>query len=666
MTGDDAMVAASATGVERASTGALRLGQGAPFVLVGLATLVALECMRVLFSVAYHTGESVGWTTTGLLVVALFAVPAVGALVPRAVSLARVLVVGVVGAALGRLALQLVGDVSFGLALGVTGLALVALSLAVVALEQHRTFGSLSAAVAVTTGVALDVVVRSTDATWDIVWRRDPTSWVLTLATLVGLLAALVLSVRTGAVPDGERAGAGLAAFVLWPYLYFLVFYAESPAFLDSSGGVRLPVGIAVALLNAAGAVVVLGLVARWILPASVTVAVAGVVAVVAYLLPAATGWSAVVLCVVVQLGAAALVGRVSGAERGAASERISRSALGFAGGAVLFATATLLYTLHTIQPLPVTNRLVPAALGLVLAVAALAPEVRAAAGAPGRSPRPPVLRGPVGVVAGGLVALAIVVPLAVAVSWPSPASVVVGDRPLKVMTFNIQQGVTLGQLDLEQIAQVVDGAAPDVVVMEEVGRGWSVSGMTDEGEWFRRRLRMEVAWGAAADRQFGNLVLSRVPVAQRDVLALGKGNGTQDRSALFVTLDLGDGRTVQVIGTHLQNGSPAAFHETRAQEYQAILERWGGRPGTVFIGDLNTYPRQVPPGWPELNLVLDAGFHTTQDLDQCVMPTSNTNCPDWIFVSPDQDVSPVSIVVDRPDHRPITATVTPGVASGP
>ena len=30
-------------------------------------------------------------------------------------------------------------------------------------------------------------------------------------------------------------------------------------------------------------------------------------------------------------------------------------------------------------------------------------------------------------------------------------------------------------------------------------------------------------------------------------------------------------------------------------------------------------------------------------------MPTSNQNCPDWIFVSPDLTESEVQVVVDRP-----------------
>jgi endonuclease/exonuclease/phosphatase family metal-dependent hydrolase len=258
------------------------------------------------------------------------------------------------------------------------------------------------------------------------------------------------------------------------------------------------------------------------------------------------------------------------------------------------------------------------------------------------------------------LAGLAVAVPLVVLGLWPDTPHPDVTARPIRVLTFNIEQGLTLGQLHLDQLAGYVEQADPDVVVLQEVGRGWALSGMTDGGEWFSRRLGMPFVWGPAADNQFGNVVMSRLPITDQQLLDLGKGHGTQDRSAILVSLDLGRGRDLGVIGTHLMNGSRAPMHESRAQAYRDILDAWAGRPRTVFLGDLNTYPRDVPPGWPELNLPLDAGFRTNQDVDECTMPTSNQNCPDWIFVTSDLTQSPVTIVVDRPDHRPITAEVTP------
>jgi endonuclease/exonuclease/phosphatase family metal-dependent hydrolase len=306
-----------------------------------------------------------------------------------------------------------------------------------------------------------------------------------------------------------------------------ILLYAQSPAFLGSSVGVRHAVGLGIALLDAALAVIVLA-----------------------------------------QAGAAALLGSSTGSARHEWRDGISRSTAAFAGGAVWMVAVAIL---HTVQPLPFSNRFVPAAVGLLMLT--------------------------------GLVAVtAVAATLVVTALWPATEHPDVADRPLRVLTFDIEQGLTLGQLDLDELAGFVERADPDVVMMQEVGRGWSLSGMTDGAEWFSPRLRMPFVWGPAADNQFGNAVYSRVPITDHEVLSLGKGNGTQDRSAVFVTLDRGNGRDLHVIGTHSR---------------------------------------------------------TNQDVDRCTMPTSNANCPDWIFVTPDLGLSPVTIAVDRPDHRPITAEIT-------
>lgn len=208
-------------------------------------------------------------------------------------------------------------------------------------------------------------------------------------------------------------------------------------------------------------------------------------------------------------------------------------------------------------------------------------------------------------------------------------------------------------------MARTIEAGQPDVVVIEELGRGWAVSGMTDEAEWLRRRLGLPYAWAPANDHQFGNIVLSRLPILDSKALTLPRREGNQQRSAVFLAVDPGDGAPVHIIGTHLENGDPQPFKDARAQAYRDILAEWNGQPRTVFLGDFNTYPREVPPGWPELDIPLDAGFHTPQDTDHCTMPTSNENCPDWIMASPDAQLSPVTVVVDRADHRPITARVT-------
>jgi endonuclease/exonuclease/phosphatase family metal-dependent hydrolase len=641
--------------------------------LVAVGTVVLLECARVLFSVGYATGEDLGWIVAGLAVVALFSAGLIAAPLQRVLGARDVLLVAVGGVVVLRLGIQAVDPIPLWLALAGTGAGLVTLTLGLAALRSSFDDGSVLAILAVGGGVAIDVAVRATDATWDIPWRRDGWAWGITLLLAAVLVASALGCRRSGVVPADEDRGGPLVALLVWPYLYFVVVYLQSPAHLDAVLGVPVATGVAVAALNALVGIGIVLLVSRHGLPRPARVIGGLALAACGFVLPAATGAAALALALVTQVIAAGVLGAVAGAERDERRPGIALTALASAAGGVAFATATMLFVLHTIQPLPVTNQVVPALLGALTVLSVRArptPPTRTAAGDAASTPTAGrVVSGPVAAALVGAVgALSLAAVLGLALTAPSidrdavAAATPDGARTLAVMSFNIDQGVTEGQLDLEQLADVIDGAHPDVVVVEEVARGWSLSGMTDEAEWFHRRLGMEYVWSPAADARFGNLVLSRLPVEDSQILTLERIDGTQDRSVAIVTVDPdGDatGPDVTIIGGHLQNGSEPPIHDERAVSYRKILGAWAGRERTVLVGDLNTYPREVPPGWPELDLVLDAGFATTQNTALCTMPTSNDNCPDWILTSPDLPPAPVRIVVDRPDHRPIAATVT-------
>ena len=167
---------------------------------------------------------------------------------------------------------------------------------------------------ALTVGLFVDVVLRATGTSWDIVWRTDALAWGLTVALLVGLAAAAAVAVRAGAVPDADDRGAGLSIFLLWPYLYLAIVYTENPGFLDSAGGVRYAAGLALALLTAVLAVVALVGAARWGLPRAVVVPAALVLAVLGFVLGGDPGAVVIVAAVVAQIVAAALLGAASGA----------------------------------------------------------------------------------------------------------------------------------------------------------------------------------------------------------------------------------------------------------------------------------------------------------------------------------------------------------------
>ena len=561
-----------------------------------------------------------------------------------------VLVGAVVALGAGRLAVQASGDVSLALVGVTTAVGLLAFALATVAVHRHTPEGSTGIAAACTLGLAVDTLIRATSTTWDIVWRQDPVAWVLA-AAVVGAVAAVTLTAAgvgsyptaTMVVVPSPRSCCGPIS--TWPSSTRRARRSWTPR------GVSYPVGLALALGAAALALVVIVAVARHGLPRFAAAGLAVGLAVVVFVLPIATGAAVIVLAVLAQAAAPHCSARPP-------ARTATRSATALpprpppSPGVGCGSPPPCSCSPST----PCSPCRSPTA-SCPPRSACRWPSPCSPRRARGRRPGSPA--GCAGRCRWWWPRPVVVAPLVVAASWPATTHSDVAARPIRVLTFNIEQGLTLGQLHLEQMAQFVDDAGPDVVVMEEVGRGWSLSGMTDDAEWFSRRLGMPYAWSPAADHQFGNVVFSRLPITDEQVLALGKGNGTQDRSAVFVTLDVGGGGDLTVIGTHLMNGSQPSMHESRAQAYRYILDRWGGRSRTVLLGDLNTYPRDVPPGWPELDIPLDAGFGTNQDLDQCTMPTSNQNCPDWIFTTGDLGLSPVTVVVDRPDHRPITAEVS-------
>jgi endonuclease/exonuclease/phosphatase family metal-dependent hydrolase len=609
-------------------------------------TALTVEMVRVLFSVGYHLAERVGWVPGGVLVVATFAAPILGAMVSSAFG-SRTVFVTVAALVVSRIAMQLVRPAPYWMAAVGTAIGLIAIT------EMLTFAGRLEFGLGVVGGLGLDMVVRLQGRTWDTPWRGDFAAWLFTGSLCAAVVIALILRKRSGQCV--RTSGSPLAGFLLGPFLYLACFYTMSPAFVASSGHLSLPTAALIAIGDALVATLALSvgvgaLATPWwsqlgyrgrpaILAAGSALTVGGA------LLATTTGSAAIALVVSVHVLAAVCFGialRAVGQPRRWTADHVS-----FTGGALVFAILTLGYQISFLVPLPVPARFMPALAGAFFLLTGTAHvPFPAVTGKPRRLPG-------LACMTGCLAALMVIVPVGLGATAATATPIPLPVRTMKVMTFNINQAVREGYLDLHEISSQVKAEDPDVVVMEEVGRGMAVSGMTEQAAWLSQSLAMRFVWAPAGDNQLGNLVLSKMPVLSNQVLNLGRGAGTEDRSAIFVRVDLGDGLDLTVIGAHLQNGSGTDLHATRLAEYRTILEHWAGRPRTILLGDLNTYP-----GWPELEAVTSAGFHTTQDLQRCSMPTSNSNCPDWIFASSDLSLSDVHVTADRPDHRPVLGTV--------
>jgi endonuclease/exonuclease/phosphatase family metal-dependent hydrolase len=171
---------------------------------------------------------------------------------------------------------------------------------------------------------------------------------------------------------------------------------------------------------------------------------------------------------------------------------------------------------------------------------------------------------------------------------------------PVRLVTFNTHHGVGHDERhDLPRLAKVLAAADADVICLQEMDRYFGDrSEDVDQSLLLARALDMQLAWGPAIDeprsdgaqRQYGNALLSRLPILVSDVHRL-PGSG-EPRCALRTMIEL-DGAALWVTTTHLSGGDPAR----RAAQVEAVTGLHTEPMETgVIVGDFN-----APPDAPEL-----------------------------------------------------------------
>ncbi len=68
------------------------------------------------------------------------------------------------------------------------------------------------------------------------------------------------------------------------------------------------------------------------------------------------------------------------------------------------------------------------------------------------------------------------------------------------VMTYNIQSGFGADDTwDLERTANAIEEQQPDIVILQEVSRGWPITSNVDQAAWLSQRLEMPVYFGSSS-----------------------------------------------------------------------------------------------------------------------------------------------------------------------
>ena len=198
------------------------------------------------------------------------------------------------------------------------------------------------------------------------------------------------------------------------------------------------------------------------------------------------------------------------------------------------------------------------------------------------------------------LVAVTFAAPTAASTSGTgTPAQAEPLPRPLRVATYNIHHGVGLdGLLDLERVAQEIEGTGAEVVGLQEVDRHWGErSAFVDQAAWLAGRLGMDVVFGANLDRdpltpdaprrQYGTAILSAHRIRSSANTLLPRPEGGEQRGLLEAVIKV-RGMPVRVFNTHLQHNSQV---ERLAQVAQIRAVVAAAPESVVLVGDLNATP---------------------------------------------------------------------------
>lgn len=625
-------------GLEHAGPDALPV-----LALAAIGTTFMLEAMRVFVSYLVFVVDQSNRGTLAAIVLAVFLACGLSAPLVRLLGARQAVLLSAAGLALARVALQFWGLPIARVVLGAA--VVIGWAWLVVAL-----LGARRAPLALGTGagLVLDLAVRIAFGTVDLPWSGGIAAHAVTLVLAGGFvlgLAAFARDARDGA----SGYGSALPLIGVGPALALHHLITGNLGVAQT----RLDAGFpAAAAVLAAGAA--LGLAAS-IWPRALPSARVGPEAgrggaVLAAALGALGLWliwqgSALAPLALAALGAANLYLLARTLSTGAPAER-QGSLAGTTGAftAGLLLQAGVLFAYYTF-----TGR--PSLMGVALALLALGAVAGGASPIPSARWSGRARAVPAGL--GALVALPLVLSGAQFVGRPEPTAGPPLGSEITIMTYNIQNGFSLDdEWALERIARTIEAEQPDVVVLQEVSRGWLVSSGVDEILWLSQRLGMPYVFGPNSDDGlWGNAILTRAPV--RDV-GLRQYTTTQNlkRSAIEVRLatEAGD---LWVFGTHLDD--PAGAEEVRLSQVNELIDFWGGREPALIFGDLNSEPddevlaRLAAAGFSDLGASLDPSAYTSDDRRRI----------DYILGTPGVEVREIHVPDSRAsDHRPVVATI--------
>ena len=222
--------------------------------------------------------------------------------------------------------------------------------------------------------------------------------------------------------------------------------------------------------------------------------------------------------------------------------------------------------------------------------------------------------------------------PLVGFVAWQDTQASDTGNGNITIMSYNLHNGFdTDGNLGLEALAAVIEENGADIVALQEISRGWLISGGVDMLSWLSQRLDMPYVSGPTAGPLWGNAILSKYEITGYTNYSLPPDDLYIERGFLAASIDTGD-TELQIIATHLHHiEEDSAIRQTQVP---VILDYWDGAPNPILLGDFNAWTDSA-----EMELLYQAGLADTLADQPEVLTFSSADLYeriDYIWLSPD------------------------------
>lgn len=258
------------------------------------------------------------------------------------------------------------------------------------------------------------------------------------------------------------------------------------------------------------------------------------------------------------------------------------------------------------------------------------------------------------------VLALVLLLPsLGGAAAWQEPEKETGDGFPVRVMTYNLHNGFNPeGYLGMEALANIIEESQPDIVALQEISRGWVISGRLDMLTWLSQRLDMPYISGPTTDPLWGSAILSRYPILEYESYELPPRDLFILRGFTVALIDISGGERLQVIATHFHHVEEDSV--IRQQQSPVIIDFWDVADKTVILGDFNASPDS-----PEMIMLkqvglVDAALQVSSSPANTFNSVSRYRRIDYIWVSPDLIVEEVFVPgTTASDHLPVIADIS-------